>query len=365
MTTKTHAGGWMYAVAIDDCEEGPKSCVECGRALGRRGTYRIVVPRGGPPSGEHYNRWAVRNHRYHCLGECEPVPLRVTGSRYYCEVVEAEQETESGITLPDDSAETPTDAMVLGVGPGRVLDSGARYPMQAKPGDRVVYERHAFDAYDGRRGFVHDAKLVAIIPGPGHDCLLPANDWVLVRPDPLKRVDRVTGAVVEASSSPVLVALNSLAGDTRRVRIAAELAVQELRALERSERFMLSDAYDRERLVHNYLDGVPADVRREMNAVFHGVETGAKRAPVAWRDPSNHGEVLGVGPGRVREDPNMGVGRYGWDGPYWFHACGDGAQAPVALRAGSRVYWDRSSPQVRMSAGVLVRADSLCCVEVE
>ena len=51
--------------------------------------------------------------------------------------------TSSGIVLPDTASEKPQEGSVLSVGPGRVLDSGARIEMDIKIGDTVLFARYA------------------------------------------------------------------------------------------------------------------------------------------------------------------------------------------------------------------------------
>lgn len=54
-----------------------------------------------------------------------------------------EEVTKSGIVLPGTAQEKPQEGEVLSVGPGRVLDSGQKLPMELKAGDKVVYARYA------------------------------------------------------------------------------------------------------------------------------------------------------------------------------------------------------------------------------
>lgn len=49
-----------------------------------------------------------------------------------------EGKTAGGIIVPDDVKRT--NAVIVAVGPGRVLDSGARVPCQVRPGDAVILD---------------------------------------------------------------------------------------------------------------------------------------------------------------------------------------------------------------------------------
>jgi chaperonin GroES len=55
---------------------------------------------------------------------------------------EAEEVTASGIVLPDTAQKRPREGEVLAVGPGKLLDSGQRAPMEVSVGDTVVYREY-------------------------------------------------------------------------------------------------------------------------------------------------------------------------------------------------------------------------------
>jgi chaperonin GroES len=57
--------------------------------------------------------------------------------------IEREDVTTSGIYLPDTAKEKPQEGRVQAVGPGRLLDSGDRAPMELKEGDRVIFAKYA------------------------------------------------------------------------------------------------------------------------------------------------------------------------------------------------------------------------------
>ena len=69
--------------------------------------------------------------------------LTPLGDRVVVKPTLQEEMTKSGIVLPGTAQEKPQEGEVLEVGPGRVLDSGQRIPMELKKGDRVVYARYA------------------------------------------------------------------------------------------------------------------------------------------------------------------------------------------------------------------------------
>lgn len=55
--------------------------------------------------------------------------------------LEAEQQTESGILLPDTAKEKPQMGEVMAVGEGTVDPNGKKIPMIVKPGQKVMYKK--------------------------------------------------------------------------------------------------------------------------------------------------------------------------------------------------------------------------------
>jgi chaperonin GroES len=53
-----------------------------------------------------------------------------------------EERTRGGIVLPDTAKERPQEGEVIAVGPGKLLDSGERAPMDVKPGDKVIFAKY-------------------------------------------------------------------------------------------------------------------------------------------------------------------------------------------------------------------------------
>ena len=69
--------------------------------------------------------------------------IRPLGDRVVVKAVEREEQTKSGIYLPDTAQEKPQEALVLAVGNGKLLDNGTRQPIDLKVGDRVLYSKYA------------------------------------------------------------------------------------------------------------------------------------------------------------------------------------------------------------------------------
>jgi chaperonin GroES len=62
-------------------------------------------------------------------------PLR---DRVLVRRIEKTEEKVGGIIIPDSAKEKPTQAEVVAVGSGRVLDDGKRVPLDLKAGDKVL-----------------------------------------------------------------------------------------------------------------------------------------------------------------------------------------------------------------------------------
>lgn len=44
--------------------------------------------------------------------------------------------------MPDTAKERPQEGEVIAVGPGKLLESGERAPMDVKPGDKVIFAKY-------------------------------------------------------------------------------------------------------------------------------------------------------------------------------------------------------------------------------
>jgi chaperonin GroES len=62
-------------------------------------------------------------------------PLR---DRILVKRIEDKEQKVGGIIIPDSAKEKPTEAEVVAVGSGRVLESGERLPLAVKAGDKVL-----------------------------------------------------------------------------------------------------------------------------------------------------------------------------------------------------------------------------------
>lgn len=73
--------------------------------------------------------------------------LQPIGDRVIVKPSTREEVTKTGLVLPDTAKEKPQEGEVLGVGPGRVLDSGQRVTVELKVGDKVIYAKYAGTEY--------------------------------------------------------------------------------------------------------------------------------------------------------------------------------------------------------------------------
>jgi chaperonin GroES len=76
---------------------------------------------------------AVNGAPVNSLARCHP-----RGDRVLIRRDTVKKQTEGGILLPDSSTTRRQTGVIVRVGPGRLLDSGARAPMDLKPNDRVL-----------------------------------------------------------------------------------------------------------------------------------------------------------------------------------------------------------------------------------
>lgn len=71
------------------------------------------------------------------------INLRPLDDRVVIEPLEAEERTAGGIVLPDTAKEKPQRGKVIAVGPGKLLDNGARGALNVSVGDEVIFGKYS------------------------------------------------------------------------------------------------------------------------------------------------------------------------------------------------------------------------------
>ena len=69
--------------------------------------------------------------------------LKPLGDRVVVEPIESEEQTTTGIFLPETAKEKPQQGKVVAAGPGSRKDTGERIEMEVEVGDTVLYARYA------------------------------------------------------------------------------------------------------------------------------------------------------------------------------------------------------------------------------
>ncbi len=69
--------------------------------------------------------------------------LRPLADRVVIEPSEGEEQTPTGIFLPETAKEKPQQGTILAVGPGRRDDAGKLIAMDVKVSDKVLYAKYA------------------------------------------------------------------------------------------------------------------------------------------------------------------------------------------------------------------------------
>ena len=69
--------------------------------------------------------------------------IRPLGDRIVVRPQEREEMTRSGIVLPDTAKEKPQQGTIVAAGPGKVLESGERLPMEVQEGQTVLFAKYA------------------------------------------------------------------------------------------------------------------------------------------------------------------------------------------------------------------------------
>ncbi len=69
--------------------------------------------------------------------------LKPLGDRIVVQPSEGEEQTSSGIFLPETAKEKPQEGTVMAIGPGARDDDGKRIPMDVAVDDKVLYAKYS------------------------------------------------------------------------------------------------------------------------------------------------------------------------------------------------------------------------------
>ncbi len=93
--------------------------------------------------------------------------LRPLGDHIVVKVSKEETVTKTGIVLPDTvDKEKQETGEVIAVGPGKLLESGSRAPMDVKPGEKVLFKKYSLDEFkldEQEFGTLQLSDVIAVI----------------------------------------------------------------------------------------------------------------------------------------------------------------------------------------------------------
>ncbi|MGB6363957.1 MAG: co-chaperone GroES [Thermoanaerobaculia bacterium] len=69
--------------------------------------------------------------------------IRPLHDRVLVKRLEEEEQVKGGIIIPDTAKETPQEAEVVAVGPGKLQEDGKRQPMDVSKGDRILVGKYS------------------------------------------------------------------------------------------------------------------------------------------------------------------------------------------------------------------------------
>lgn len=94
--------------------------------------------------------------------------LRPLGDRVVILPTPKEEQTKSGIFLPDTAKEKPQEGKIIAVGSGRLNDKGDRIPLELQEGMKVLYAKYAgteFKVEGEEYLIVSEKDVLAIVEG--------------------------------------------------------------------------------------------------------------------------------------------------------------------------------------------------------
>jgi chaperonin GroES len=105
-------------------------------ATKKKAAARAKAAAQGRPGGK--SRPAVPSSTLSTTGGRKMPNVKPLRDRVLVRRIEKAEEKVGGIIIPDSAKEKPTEAEVVAVGSGRVLEDGKRVPLDLKAGDKVL-----------------------------------------------------------------------------------------------------------------------------------------------------------------------------------------------------------------------------------
>jgi chaperonin GroES len=95
--------------------------------------------------------------------------LRPLGDRIVVKPGKEEEVTRGGIVLPDTAKKKPREGEVVAAGPGKLLESGQRAPLEVSVGDVVIYSEYGGTevTVDGQDYVILDEGSVLAVKADG------------------------------------------------------------------------------------------------------------------------------------------------------------------------------------------------------
>ncbi len=94
--------------------------------------------------------------------------LKPLNDRVIIKSSEAEEQTKSGLVIPDTAQEKPQRGEVVAVGAGKLSDDGTRLPIDVEVGDVVIYGKYSGQEIkvDGEEYMILKAdEIYAVVEG--------------------------------------------------------------------------------------------------------------------------------------------------------------------------------------------------------
>ena len=69
--------------------------------------------------------------------------IRPLHDRVLVKRLDEQEQMRGGIIIPDTAREKPQQGEVIAIGEGKILEDGARQPLDVRPGDRVLFGKYS------------------------------------------------------------------------------------------------------------------------------------------------------------------------------------------------------------------------------